>query len=220
MSRLTIRTRLVLLSGALLAVLVATNFYLTQKLAVNSGRTVVAAELLKAIEEANYAQIAFGDMRYWMTDLAVSQLTLAERNAAAARQRMDQHLDKLTPWNPERIKTVRGEIAQYEELATKAVDEYANDHRVIGNSLLAQARMHSLAADQLLTSIVTELTGEAIAAPFPSAKYRVATGPMRGSTWTLRAMTMAGAACRPAATARVARDRHDQRLAREAAATS
>ena len=164
MSRLTIRTRLVLLSGALLAVLVATNFYLTQKLAVNSGRTVVAAELLKAIEEANYAQIAFGDMRYWMTDLAVSQLTLAERNAAAARQRMDQHLDKLTPWNPERIKTVRGEIAQYEELATKAVDEYANDHRVIGNSLLAQARMHSLAADQLLTSIVTELTGEAIAA--------------------------------------------------------
>src|SRR5262245_43089038 len=103
MSRLTIRTRLILLSSALLAVLIATNFYLTQKLTANSARTVEAAELLKAIEEANNVQIAFGEMRYWMTDLAVSQLTLSERNATAARARMDQHLDKLAPWNRERI---------------------------------------------------------------------------------------------------------------------
>jgi len=103
-------------------------------------------------------------MRYWMTDLAVTQLTMAERSAAAARGRVEQHLDTLAPWNRARIDVVRGELAQYEETANKAVDEYTNDRRVIGNSLLAQARQHSLVVDQLLASIVQELTGAAIAA--------------------------------------------------------
>src|SRR5207253_552580 len=147
-----------------LFVLIATNAYLTKKLAENSAGMVTAAELLKSIEEANSAQIAFGELRYWMTDLAVSQLTMAERNAAAARARVEQHLDQLQPWNPQRIETVRSEIAQYEDLAGKAVEEYTDDRRVIGNSLLAQARQHSLVADQLIASIVQELTGAAIAA--------------------------------------------------------
>ena len=80
---------------------------------------------------------------------------------------MEQHLDELAPWNPERVAAVRSELAQYEEFAEQAVDEYTNDRRVIGNSLLAQARQHSLAADQLLASIVSDLTGQAIAAREP-----------------------------------------------------
>ena len=88
MARLTIRTRLVLLTCAGLLVLIVTNAYLTKKLAENSAGMVTAAELLKSIEEANSAQIAFGELRYWMTDLAVSQLMMAERNAAAARVRV------------------------------------------------------------------------------------------------------------------------------------
>jgi signal transduction histidine kinase/HAMP domain-containing protein len=162
--RLTIRARLILLTATGLFVLIATNYYLTRRLAENSAGMVTAAELLNSIEEANNAQIAFGEMRYWMTDLAVSQLTLSERNAAAARDRMEQHLERLAPWNPQRIAAVRKELDQYEELAGRAVDEYTNDRRVIGNSLLAQARQHSLVADQLLAAIVQELTGAAIAA--------------------------------------------------------
>src|SRR5215469_16251955 len=77
---------------------------------------------------------------------------------------MDEQLDKLAPWNPQRIAVVRSELAQYDALADKAVDEYTNDRRVIGNSLLAQARQHSLAVDQLLASIVADLTDEAAAA--------------------------------------------------------
>jgi signal transduction histidine kinase/HAMP domain-containing protein len=163
-ARMTIRTRLILLTCAGLFVLIATNAYLTKKLAENSAGMITAADLLKSIEEANSAQIAFGELRYWMTDLAVSQLTMAERNAAAARSRMEQHLDGLQSWNPQRIAAVRSELAQYADLAGKAVEEYTEDRRVIGNSLLAQARQHSLVAGQLIASIVQELTGAAIAA--------------------------------------------------------
>ena len=164
MTRLTIRARLILLTTAGLLVLVVTNVYLTRELADDTAGIIRTAKLLKSIEEANNAQIAFGEMRYWMTDLAVSQLTLAERNAATARARMEQHLDQLAPWNQERIDAVRSELSQYEELAGKAVDEYTDDRRIIGNSLLAQARQHSLVAYQLLASIVKELTDDAIAA--------------------------------------------------------
>jgi signal transduction histidine kinase/HAMP domain-containing protein len=161
---LTIRTRLILLTSAGLFVVIATNLFLTRALTDNSAGMVKAADLLGAIEQADNAQIAFGELRYWMTDLAVSQLTLSERNATAARARMEGHLDKLVPWKAQRIATVRSELAQYEEFAAKAVDEYTNDRRVIGNSLLAQARQHSLAVDQLLAAIVADLTGEAVAA--------------------------------------------------------
>jgi len=164
MAQLTIRTRLILLAGAALLVLIATNIYLTRTLRENSAGMVKAAGLLKGIEQADSARIRFGEMRYWMTDLAVSQLTLSERNAATARARMEEHLSKLAPWNPERIAAVRGEVAQYEESAAKAVDDYTNDRRVVGNSLLAQARQHSIVADRLLDSIVTDLTGEALVA--------------------------------------------------------
>jgi signal transduction histidine kinase len=161
---LTIRTRLILLASAALLVLVATNAYLTRTLGENSAGMVEAAGLLTGIEQADSARISFGEVRYWMTDLAVSQLTLSERKAASARARMERHLDKLAPWNPERIAAVRSELAQFDEFAAKAVDEYTNDRRVVGNSLLAQTRQHSMAVDQLLASIVGDLTGEALAA--------------------------------------------------------
>jgi signal transduction histidine kinase/HAMP domain-containing protein len=164
LSRVTIRTRLILLSSALLVILVATNLYLTRKLSTNSAGMVETAELLKTIEQANNAQLAFGEVRYWMTDLAVSLLTLPEANAKAARARMERHLDQLARHKPDRIAAVRNELAQYDELAAKAVDEYTDDRRVIGNTLLAQARQHSVAVDKLLGSIVAELTEEAVAA--------------------------------------------------------
>src|SRR6266568_540431 len=136
--QLTIRSRLAMLSSALLLV-------------------------LAVADRANSARIAFGEMRYWNTDLAVSQLTLAEQKAAAAREQMERDLDRLAGQKPERIAKVRAELADYAQFAGKAVDAYTNDQRVIGNSLLAQARQHSLVLDELLGSIVTEVTADAIA---------------------------------------------------------
>jgi signal transduction histidine kinase/HAMP domain-containing protein len=164
MAQLPIRTRLILLSGALLIFLLATCVYLNQKLAENAAGMNRAANLIDLIEEADDAQIAFGEMRYWLTDLAVGMLTLSERNAAAARQQMERHLDALALREPQAVTQIRAELAQYEKFARRAVDEYTNDRRVIGNSQLAQASLHSVAADQLLTEIANRLTREALAA--------------------------------------------------------
>jgi signal transduction histidine kinase/HAMP domain-containing protein len=159
-----IRTRILLLSGALLVVLIATNVYLSRKLNENTAGAVETANLLGAIERANNAQIAFGEMRYWMTDLAVSLLTLSESKAKAAQARTEAYLDELAPLRPQPIAAIRDEVAQYRDLAAQAADAYTDDQRVIGNTLLARARTHSIKADELFAAIVAELSAEALAA--------------------------------------------------------
>jgi signal transduction histidine kinase/CheY-like chemotaxis protein len=160
MSRLTIRAKLILLSGALLCMLVATNLYLTRTLSKNSAAVATETELSAIIETANGAQIAFGEMRYWLTDLAVSLLTPSERNAAAARSRMDGYLDRLELRKPKLVAVIRSERDEFEKSANDAVDKYTNDQRVIGNSLLALARNHSVKVDELLNSLNNELRVE------------------------------------------------------------
>jgi signal transduction histidine kinase len=162
--QLTIRSRLLMLSSVLLLVLAATTGYLTRTVTDEAAATARAAAMLAIADEASSARIAFGELRYWNTDLAVSQLNLSEQKVAAARERMEKELDHLAGHKPELIARVRRELADYAQFAGKAVEAYTNDQRVIGNSLLAQARLHSLALDELLGSIVSELTAEATAA--------------------------------------------------------
>ena len=140
MSRLSIRARILALAGLLLCVVVGTNFYLTRTLAGSATAVEEAAALSRTIDAANGARIAFGEMRYWLTDLAVSLLTPSERNAVAARERMDRYLDALGDRKPGLVAELRAERAAFEKSANEAVDEYTGDHRIIGNRLLAQAR--------------------------------------------------------------------------------
>src|ERR1700746_1439281 len=107
MSRLSIRTRLIILSGVVLCMLIATNLFLMRKLENNSVAVAAETELSETIGAAIGARVAFGEMRYWLTDLAVSLLTPSERNAAAARGRMDAYLDQLATRKPDFVAAVR-----------------------------------------------------------------------------------------------------------------
>jgi hypothetical protein len=58
--RLTIRARLIILSGALLCMLVATNLYLTSKLANNTAAVAKETELSGIIDSANNGRTTCG----------------------------------------------------------------------------------------------------------------------------------------------------------------
>src|SRR5262249_27724285 len=123
MRGLSIRLRLVLLTCAGLVVLIGSTLYLTRQMAANSRAVVASTALLAEIEQANNARIAFGELRYWLTDLAVSQLTLSETNAAAARERVDQHLAALAAAKPQLVSGLRAELAEFARDANAAVEE-------------------------------------------------------------------------------------------------
>ena len=164
LSRLSIRARLVLLSIMLVAMTVGTSLYLSRALNRASDAALQSDRLVGQIAAADAVRGAFADLRYWQTDLAVSLLTLSERNADAARERLEARLKLLADNEPGLAATIRGQAAQFDDAARRAVDAYTLDQRVIGNSLIAEARQHGVKVDDLLSQLDAQLAVQARAA--------------------------------------------------------
>src|SRR5215469_7337827 len=162
--RLSIKTRFLVVSTFLLALLAGLTLYMTDKLAANSRAVVRNAELAAVRNLASEIQNAFGEYRYWLTDLAVSLLRDSELNATAARQRLSSLLDQLGKSYPDVAASIEKEVTEYQTAAMQAVDEYTDDHRVVGNTYLATARQHSVNINARLRGLVDDLNAEAATA--------------------------------------------------------
>src|SRR5271165_4476237 len=103
LDRVSIRARLVLLSMTL-----GTNVYLGRALNRAAEAALQSDRLVGQIGATEEVRHAFADLRYWMTDLAVSLLTLSERNADAARRRLQERLDVLAQQEPAVAAAIRG----------------------------------------------------------------------------------------------------------------
>ncbi|MEM7488483.1 MAG: response regulator [Pseudomonadota bacterium] len=154
MSRLTIGARLVLLALVLVATAGAVGLTLTRQLARNSEAIAEETRLVGVLTDANAANAAFGDLKYWLTDLAVSLLMASEREALAARARLDAELDGLEAEAPERVAAIRAQLDALMERGFAAVDAYTEDERVLGNSLMAQSRENIRAIDAEIGAMV------------------------------------------------------------------
>ena len=161
LERVSIRARLVLLSVTLMGVTFGTNLYLSHTLERASQAALQSDDLDSVIGAANSVRAAYADLRYWLTDLAVSLLSLSEHNADEARARLQIALEVLSKNEPALAATVRSEVALFDDAAKRAVDAYTDDQRVVGNSLLAEARQHGTKLDALLASLDAKLGGRA-----------------------------------------------------------
>ena len=137
-SRLSIFARLAILAIAMLSVTIASNAYLATRLSDNKRAIATEVQVVTQLSQANAAATKFGDLKYWLSDLAVSLLMLSENNANAAHN------------------------ALLADLSLQAVDTYSNDQRVLGNSLMAQGQVHIRAVDAELSALGTRLEAEAV----------------------------------------------------------
>src|SRR4029453_7630107 len=111
--RLSIKTRILVVSAILIAILAGMTLYTTTQLAANSRAVAETAELAGLSQLANQTRTAFGEYRYWLTGLAVSLLRLSELNAKAAKERLSAKLDELAHSSrPEIAGTIRQELEQ------------------------------------------------------------------------------------------------------------
>ncbi|TSD87279.1 response regulator [Mycobacterium sp. KBS0706] len=163
MSQLSIRTRLVSLAVLLLAILTLTTLYLNRQVASEAAALADEARLVSVLKTANKANKDFGDLKYWLTDLAVSLLVRSEMNARAARDQLAADLAALDPYDPDGVRSIQAEIGPLMDQALKAVDAYTDDQRVVGNALMSQTRNHILAIDAALAGMVDRLEDEAVA---------------------------------------------------------
>src|SRR6516165_1398186 len=152
--RLNIRTRLLLVSALLIAVLLGTTLYLVRKLEQNAHAIVQTSELELRSDRAKAVSVAFGEYRYWVTDLAVSLLQQSELAANAARQKLNHQVEEVARFQPDFAGKLQNELREFAKLAMQAVEEYTQDRRVIGNTFLARARLQSIAIESDIAGFV------------------------------------------------------------------
>jgi len=157
LSRWSIVARLTFLSVLLLATLIGTNAWLGSRLSENTRALNESGRFIGAVTNAYAATTTFGDLKYWLTDLAVSLLMRSEQQAYAARDRLLTQLDALEPYDPDGVEQIRAELEGLMTQALHAVDAYTDEQRVVGNSLMASARTSIAAIDQRLAELVAGL---------------------------------------------------------------
>ena len=161
LSRLSISTRLVLLSSVLLAMFIGVSGLLSRSLDNSARALTQEAHYVEVLRNASKAQKSFGDMKYWLADLAVSLLNLSEAKARQAKQDFEKDLATLEPYDPAAVAAMREQIDSIMSLSMDAVDSYTEDRRVIGNTIMAQSRVHIATVDKQLTTLVNRLGSEA-----------------------------------------------------------
>ncbi len=162
MSRFSILSRLVFLSAVLLAVLLASNWFLSERLSRNAEAVQQQTQVITVLKTANAASKAFGDLKYWLTDLAVSLLMRSEGNAYQARDRLYAELEALRPFDSETAQVVRQEVDALIAQAVLAVEAYSDNQRVLGNAMMAQTQVHIKAVDERLAALVDRLEADSV----------------------------------------------------------
>jgi signal transduction histidine kinase/DNA-binding response OmpR family regulator/HAMP domain-containing protein len=162
MTYFTIRGRLIFLSVVLLAILTVTTTLLTRELIRDSHALDAEADLVTIERNANNASKHFGDLKYWLTDSAMTLLAKSQANADAAKTALDADLRAVAPQDATGVAAIEREVDTLAGLAHKAADAYSSDDSVGGNALMAEAQTHILTVDRELEQIVDRLEQQAV----------------------------------------------------------
>jgi adenylate cyclase len=153
-SPLTIRARLGLLIAAALLIVLSVNLFLGSKVSDSARRLDAEAEYIDVLGAANAANAAFGELKYWLTDFALSLHNESERQAIAAGGALEEQLKRLAAYDPQTVGKIRDELKILTDTTMQAVDAYTEDQRIRGNALMAHGRAHGYAIDRALSDLV------------------------------------------------------------------
>ncbi len=170
MSHVSIRARLIFLSVLWLVILAASSALLIRELMRHSQSLAEQARLVSIVRTATTASKHFGDLKYWLTDLAITQLARSQQNAADAKARLDADLKAIAAVHPEGVAAIGREVETLTDLARRAGEAYSGDDSVEGNALLAQARSRILNIDDEIDKIVARVEQQALAGRDASAR--------------------------------------------------
>src|ERR1700676_1544476 len=170
MSHLSIRALLIFLSLLLLVILAVSSTLLIRELGRHSQSLAEQARLVSIVRTATAASKHFGDLKYWLTDLAITQLASSQQNAAAAKARLEEDLKAMAAVRSEGVAAIGREVDTLTELARRAGEAYSGDDSAEGNALLAQARSRIVNIDDEIDTIVASDEQQALAGRDASAR--------------------------------------------------
>jgi adenylate cyclase len=162
MMHFSIRGRLILLATMLLAILAVALILLTRELARDTRTLADEAGLVSVVRSAANASKHFGDLKFWLTDFALTQTPTSEQKAEAAKKQLDEDLKIIRPVDADGVSSIERDVNDLWELVQKASDAYfSNDDSVGGNALMAQAQLRILSANNEIEEIVDRIERQA-----------------------------------------------------------
>src|SRR6516164_3086942 len=162
MSSFSIRARLIFLAILLLAILASVSLLLTRELARDSQALAEEAQLVSIVRNANNASKHFGDLKYWLADLAVTLLASSQKSAEAAKNQLDADLKTIAPVDAAGVAAIEQNVNSLWALALKAAEAYSSDDSAGGNALMVQAQARVLDVNNAIEEIVNRVEQQAL----------------------------------------------------------
>ncbi|MBL4666214.1 MAG: HAMP domain-containing protein [Sneathiella sp.] len=158
----TIKAKLVGLSIILLLFLIGTSLFLRSFIVEGRESMEYQVELQTIVSQATAISKNFNDVKYWITDLEVSWQNESEDNAYAAQELLLQNLKHLKDQYPTQVAKIIGHTENFIEKSIEAVDAYVDVNRVLGNSLVSNARKEITAVDAIIDGIFKQSNDEVL----------------------------------------------------------
>jgi adenylate cyclase len=141
MSNFSIRTRLIFLSGLLLAILAATAAFLTHELLRDSQALSEEADLVAVVKSTDNAREHFFELKQSLNDFAATLAGQSQSNVETAKAKLDEDLKAIAPVDATSVATVQHDLNELVDLVQQAGDAfYSKDDAVGGRALMAQAQ--------------------------------------------------------------------------------
>ncbi|MFQ5451218.1 MAG: methyl-accepting chemotaxis protein [Nitrospinaceae bacterium] len=151
---LKIGGKILLLNGLIMALMAGSLLYIYSELGKATNVIEEQKNTLFGLEKVVAMSDAFSELRYWMTDLALSWQNDSETNAMAAKEKLEALFSSLEEAHPELIKSLRPQVDSFVDTLMKSVDSYIDENRVLGNSLVAEGRNDSTFIDSKLKELL------------------------------------------------------------------
>lgn len=151
---LNIGAKIILLNGLILVLMGGALIYIYNELGKANAVIQVQTESMKRLEAVSSASSTFSQLRYWMTDLALSWQNEAEDNAMAEKARLEKIFITLKKSNPKLVAELGPKVESFTEKLMSSVDSYIDENRVLGNSLVSEGRNDALFIDEKLNKLL------------------------------------------------------------------
>jgi methyl-accepting chemotaxis protein len=161
MRNLSIGGKLACLAGSLLLLVVISLLFVTHRLGGASEVIDQQAHTLARLQAANDLGRDMMALKYWLADLAVSMQTDSEAEAKTLQIRIEEGLVRFDASGAGDIRGLKPLVSRYVDSVIAAVDAYAADNRVLGNSLIAQARPASNEIEKAMADLLVVVSKQA-----------------------------------------------------------
>jgi PAS domain S-box-containing protein len=151
---LSIGAKIILLNGVILLLMAGSLLHIFTELGKANEVIQEQKKIMRQLETVSNAANAFSQLRYWMTDLALSWQNDAEDHAMENKTQLDNLFRILEKENPSLVTELAPKVESFTNKFMSSVDAYIDGNRVLGNAMVSAGRNEAHFIEEELNKLV------------------------------------------------------------------